>query len=517
MYILRALTKCVASISMSMSMSMSIALLPADPDEFNDIIQKSFLSAVRADAGMYSHPLMLVRLLCQWRAMNKPGGGGGGGGSGFRNERVIRDWLDDNNIVRSRIQQLDSTARNIARTVSQVLLRIDRRAATRRGPRYDLKAMLAAHENDSDSGDDLGCLGDGDPVDLMRAPDDYDYSYDEDDNELANEDGNNGAPSELDRLSLEVNLEDATDEEAEEAACRLNMCRLILAWSSDEMVLRQVVKKKPNAEAISTLRLGSGPAVTPAQCMSLFPPDVPHKLRTSGSLMYDGKIRGDLNLTDVLTRMCSVGAFMADLRYDSEAYSDAGWRAEPQIDVAAPIVWIVVKEENALFIAISDPNLEKVLFPIFARGKLADQGMEFGSYHVFGASKVSKSEFKALADFRNSGVFERVLSMTLPKRGHATLTVTGCEPCCRDLQDIFRVPDAEAEAADGSGGGGGGGGGMLPPGIKLQVQDRNQILSFEQAGAEAGGAYFFKDSLLQDIPIGMRLYSSFKNARFKDK
>ncbi|CAM9128667.1 unnamed protein product, partial [Ectocarpus fasciculatus] len=37
-------------------------LIHKDPDEYNSIIQGSFLAAVRADAGMYSTPLMLVNL-----------------------------------------------------------------------------------------------------------------------------------------------------------------------------------------------------------------------------------------------------------------------------------------------------------------------------------------------------------------------------------------------------------------------------------------------------------------------
>jgi hypothetical protein len=462
-----------------------------DPDEFNDIIQKSFLAAARFDAGMYSHPLMLVRLLMDWRALNKSSG------TDHRNERRVREWLEENNVVRSRIQQLDNTAKNIARTVGAVLKRIDRRIEARRVPKYDLSAWLAMQDDDlgSDSGSDAS-----ESSSLPFLPDDS--SCDEDDNELAHEDG---VSCELDSIALKVNLTHASAEEVTEAATRLNMCRLILAWSSDEMVLRQSLKRKMTADVMGTLRLGSN-ALSPAQCMSLFPPDVPHELKNSGSLMYDGEITGDVNLTDVLASMCNVGEFMADFRYGNST-SDLGWRSEVNFDVAPPVVWIVMKEENAIFIAISDRDLEDLIDSIFAPEKLADTGMEIGSYLVFAASNISKSEYKTLADFRNCGEFERVLSMTIPKTGHATLTATGCEPCRQDLQDIFCLPDLGPAKHNA----------QLPFGVKLQVKDQNQILTFEQASAESGQAYFFKDSLLKDIPIGMRLYTSYKNARFKDK
>lgn len=463
-----------------------------DPDEFNEIIQKTYLSSVRADAGMYSYPLMLVRLLMAWRELKNS--------DYAQRERRIDHWLRDNNIVRARIQQLDNTAKSMARTVSAVLQRVDRRMEARRAPKYDLSSWLAAQdplESDSDSSSESGI---SEASSFPCLPYD-DGSIDEDDNELAHE---RDVPTDLDEPSLEVNLTNATEEDIERAAQKLNMCRLILAWSSDELVLRMILKVMPTPEKASVLRLGNT-NLSNEQLKSLFPPDVPFEFQSSGDkLVYTGEVRGALN--DILSNLCTVGQFMADSRYDT---NDSRWRRTASIDRSPPCAWIMLKREDelTLFYAASDEEMENNLYHIFPEDKVEDTGMDLGIYRIFGVRGVSKSELKAMTALRNTTTRDRMLSMTIPDMNPASLTVTGGKLRYEDLETIFSTSGTNNDHGNKN----------EPPGVKIQITGGENVLSFAHENDCAGSPYSFKDSLIKDIPVGMRLYSSYRNSRFRDK
>lgn len=465
-----------------------------DPDEYNDIIQKSYLAAVRADGGMYSHPLMLVNLLCEWRSLDQ--------GSHHLNQ-----WLRRNNVVKSRMQQFDGVAKNIARTVAAVLTRIENRLDARRIPRYDLSGWLAMQ-------DDIVSDDDSNLSDLSGLPF-IDDTADEDialDIEFLRDEINEinfaavAALSDIKSLKVSTIQNDALNN-----SCRINLCRLALAWASDGFLLCQTPKKKIPVDYYSTVRLGNS-SLSKDQFASLFPADVPVKMSCSGSLIYDGKVKGS-DLLDVLKRVCNIGLFMADSRYNSAAINMEPWRQNPVLDDAPPVVWISIqlkKATTAVFLALPDTESENLFASIFTSGFLQNTGEMCGIYRIFGVEAVSKTEMKNLKLSRN--VLKRSLTMTIPSGGNAKLTAVGCEPCCEDLRHIFDINEsftADHLSLNQKS--------NLPTGVTVQVVDREYNLFFEREKFFPGSKYYFPDSLIEDIPIGMRLLNAYKGARFKDK
>lgn len=462
---------------------------------------------------MYSTPLMLVNLLIEWRQIQK------------QTPHRVYKWLQENNVVRMRIQQFDSMAKNIARTVAGVLSRIDIRLDARRMPKYDLTSWFANQTDlDSDKGDmddvdvDLDEIGSTDSsLPLIENSDDiaFDLEFLRD---TINE-SNSGVVSELSELKpLKIGMSSALEQDKETTATRLNFCRLVLAWCSDGLVVNMgKLKKKMQADVAHTLRLG-GQQLTKPQLNSIFPSGVPYEQRTTGLHVYDGHITAS-ELSDLLARLCDMGQMMADGRYDSYSTSDQPWRHNAAIDVPAPVIWLTstvpAKKSTTttnVFFALPYQKDVDVICPMFPKNSWEDTEITMGIYRIFGVQNISKKQSKTLNICRSQ--LGRVISLAIPLEGHAKLTTLGCDPCYQDLDALFTVPatttpaTATAELKHGK---------QLPLGVSLQVMDQNCSLYFESERAIPDSPYYFESSIITDLPIGMRLYNAIKNSRYKDK
>lgn len=475
----------------------------SDPDEYNDIMQRSFLAAVKADGGVYSEPISLVNLLCEWRKVSKDSS----------NQRQINNWLRENNVVRARIQQFDGIAKNLARTVTSVLSRIDNRIESNRIPRYDLSGWLAMQEDTVSIGSapssvspSLPFLDDDDIADIAL---DIEFMRDE-----INE-GNSEMLAKLDAVAdLRIDMSSATEQAKEITACRLNLCRLILVWSSDGFLLNQSRKMKVAANYYDTIRLGDK-YLKNDQLKSLFPVDVPWEISYSGTRIYDGKVHGEQCL-DVFHRMCEVGILMSDCRYDATAPTHGTWSCSLVSDAQPPIIWISVvlnNKKTTIFFALPDSTSRQVLEAIFSGGKFEKTLDKHGIYDVYSVVGASKKELTNLGLSRS--VLSRTMTITIPATGNSKLTVCGCEPNFGDLSCIFDIDEAaihakqsrEIENSDRS----------LPPGISVQIFDKNCVLKFPSERNVLANPYHFSNSIISDYPIGMRLFNSYKSSRYKEK
>ena len=82
-------------------------MIHTDPNEYNAIVQRTFLGCVELDGGMYSEPIMYLNMFMAWQRMKD------------FNEREA--WLQKYGIVRARMRQFVSVAANLRERVQDAL------------------------------------------------------------------------------------------------------------------------------------------------------------------------------------------------------------------------------------------------------------------------------------------------------------------------------------------------------------------------------------------------------------
>ena len=75
----------------------------SDPEEYNNIVRSKFLTATKFDAGTYSEPIMMLRLLQKWRTLDA---------------RKMGDYCHKRGMLQAVMRQFKSMSDHLAHTVS---------------------------------------------------------------------------------------------------------------------------------------------------------------------------------------------------------------------------------------------------------------------------------------------------------------------------------------------------------------------------------------------------------------
>ncbi len=218
-----------------------------------------------------------------------------------------------------------------------------------------------------------------------------------------------------------------------------------------------------------------------------------------------------------MSEFCRVGTAMTHSNYSENSLKRQSWKSEVGNE-SAPLVWVVVQidtneevKKNFVIFGIPNEYLDNDFqdeISLLFNGGLHDLGDEIGAYHLFAAENASKSELKNLKNIH--GILPKSMSLLIHPVENMKLTVFCCdispvdlsliyrqnkEPPCQ-VGDIFRGTDGYKFSA--------------------QVMESSLSLCFNE-DADASNEYFFRDSLIHDLPIGMRLFSALRQARYKEK
>jgi hypothetical protein len=460
---------------------------------------------------------MLVRLLFEWRKVK------------LMPEYQRVKWLRDHNIVRSRLQQFDGTASNLARSVGLVLAQQTKRNSKALNPSEapqkvisDIKAFLthlretaSSHEGSDEDDSSYEDIDDDDDYDECDCAVSADAAFAEADVEdmfgdLEGICSSMKSPLEEDLLRLKQfypNFDEGCDPAAERE--RLNMCRLIIAWTSDGTILSHIAKSEEGAVETS-IRVPE--ELCEAQCQLLFPEGVPHRLeRLGGKRIFDARVSGtDCNRTvlDILSDMCLVAKNIGSERYNMDTVSHGnGWNVRRYVGASAPVLWILFPDGDHMtaVIALTEAALEYT--PVFGAifKEWQDSGENIDVYKLFCVKHVSNKQQKALNKLHD--LLERSFSMLLPLKENAKLTVSKCQLSQADLSFIFFGNDSVKESA-------------VEQARKISVQTVSftQTISFKRDQLDMESSpYEFEHSLINDLPIGLRLFNAYRLGRYKEK
>jgi hypothetical protein len=442
-----------------------------DAAEYNDILMKSYLAEVRADAGLYSTPLALVHLLVQWRELKCA--------TDFQRSQ----WLQKNNIVRARIHMMDTIAFHLVRSVASII-KIN-------GRKLKGTSVSVASSEIEDLLRDLS-IGD--------APDGVGDYFDE-----------GALESSLGSSPLaEIKLFSSSGFDY----TRINLCRLVIAWVGCNNVLRlKPVKGKLNPAAANSLTI-TDKDLTEQHLSSIFPPSIPFNLQKRDRMVFESTLCYDSNRSylDILRSMCLVAYKCAGAKVSYRIHQDMN--SEPvDLDTLAA-VWVLFptvdeagKQQNAVVLALSDSMVDNYgnLFT-GVLGNLVVDEERFCGLNLFAASDVRSKARKLLTALQND----------LPG-GSMFLTAPA------SLQEVARlsvayVPLTEVDAEYIFQGQiyGLGLDRMKPaPKIRFNMLHCNRWVQFEEEAIKA--KFSFPNSIISDISLGVRLFNAYKMGRLRDR
>ena len=317
--------------------------------------------------------------------------------------------------------------------------------------------------------------------------------------------------------------------DSELSAKKLNLLRLLLAWTSDGNFLRMKEEKdggKKKETGFYDQIIIESPELTENHLSAIFPPEVQWSLDKLGKRMYDGAFSASrldpFDGTDVLADMVrsTLTSYVPLIwLYDQTAGADPVSKGKARGSEAKGVLVVVVSEE--------EPDAFEDLDDIFG-DRLESMGYLEGlreQGHVFIVVKPSNKELKRLNELHEAA--PACMAMNVPKTGHPKLICTNFIPSQQALNRIFFGDEAEVanriHKDDLS----------SPQNkkykIAVQITGSKQILLFDNSSAEEATADINKPKshraaekqsavapLFKEPPLGYRIINSLR-AGYKNK
>jgi hypothetical protein len=266
-------------------------MVHTDPNEYNAIVQQTFLGCVELDNGAYSEPIMYLNMYIQWQAMTD------------MNEREA--WLAKHGVVRSRIRQFASVAKHLQERVNDAL----RFAGDFRG--HDSHRPSTTATGTATGAGAIG--GPGSSQKDGRGSGRFQRS-------------SHRSQKQSSASSMIAVGSDTGTLIPPLTAKTLNCLRLILTWTSEGNVIRQKVKETKSADDFTTVRMT--PELSSEHLEILFPKSVNWRLENKGRRHYDATLSTERRSTKIADLMRDLA--MAAVGSASEQRAAVAWLVQQQ-------------------------------------------------------------------------------------------------------------------------------------------------------------------------------------------